>query len=71
MFGMSHRLVDLYQVCSNYAPGSKNDPAQGHVLQRHNGNMKNLLKTETARPRALIFVTSSTGLLPSLLKLWP
>ena len=29
MFGMKHYLVDLYQVCSNYAPGAKNVPAPG------------------------------------------
>ena len=35
IFGMLHFLVDLYQVCSNYAPGAKNGPALGsHVLHR-------------------------------------
>ena len=29
IFGMKHHLVDLYQVCSNYAPGAKNRPAPG------------------------------------------
>ena len=29
IFDMLHHLVDLYQVCSNYAPGIKNDPAPG------------------------------------------
>ena len=29
IFGMQHHLVDLYQVCSNYAPGAKNGPATG------------------------------------------
>ena len=28
-FGMYHHLVDLYQVCSNYTPGSKNVSAPG------------------------------------------
>ena len=23
MFGSKHHLVDLYQVCTNYAPGAK------------------------------------------------
>ena len=27
MFGMLHDLVDLYRVCSNYAPGTRN----GHL----------------------------------------
>ena len=29
IFGMKHHLVDLFQVCSNYAPGAKNGPALG------------------------------------------
>ena len=30
-----YHLVDLYHVCSNYAPGAKNDPSSGsHVLHR-------------------------------------
>ena len=29
IFGMQHHLVDLYKVCSNYAPGTKNGPAPG------------------------------------------
>ena len=28
IFGMLHHLVDLNQVCSNYAPGAKNGPAE-------------------------------------------
>ena len=27
--GLVHHLVDLNQVCSNYAPGVKNGPAPG------------------------------------------
>ena len=26
IFGMKYDLVDLYQACSNYAPGAKFDP---------------------------------------------
>ena len=29
LFGMQHHLVDLYHVCSNYAPRVKNGPAPG------------------------------------------
>ena len=29
IFGMLHHLVDLYQVCSKYAPGAKNGLAAG------------------------------------------
>ena len=32
IFGMYHHLVDLYQVCSNYAPGAKKGPTGGHML---------------------------------------
>ena len=31
IFGMEHHLVNLYQVCSNYAPGTKNGPALGVI----------------------------------------
>ena len=35
IFGMRPHLVDLYQVCSNYAPEAKNGPTTGsYVLQR-------------------------------------
>ena len=26
----NYHLVDLYQICSNYAPGAKMAPRQGH-----------------------------------------
>ena len=29
IFGISFHLVDLYQVCSEYAPAAKNGPALG------------------------------------------
>ena len=28
-FGMQYHPLDFYQVCSNYAPGTKNGPAPG------------------------------------------
>ena len=35
IFVMWHHLMDLYQVCSNNAPGVKNGPARrSHVLHR-------------------------------------
>ena len=35
VFCMRHHLVDAYQVCSNYAPGTQNGPVLGsHVLHR-------------------------------------
>ena len=33
IFGMKHHLVDFYQLCSNYTPGSNYGPAPGgHML---------------------------------------
>ena len=32
IFGMKHHLVDLYQVCTNYAPGAKNGSAPGGYM---------------------------------------
>ena len=29
IFDMKHHLVNLYQVCSNYGPGAKNDHSPG------------------------------------------
>ena len=35
VFCMKHHLVDAYQVCSNYAPGTQKRPVLGsHVLHR-------------------------------------
>ena len=58
IFGMLHHLVDLSQVCSNYAPGAKDGPARwSHVVHwlitgKHE---KNTFFSETTRLRALIF----------------
>ena len=48
IFGMEHHLVDLYQVCSNYAPGAKS----GHMF--YIGLYRNNMK-QPSRSRALIF----------------
>ena len=57
IFGMWHQLVDLYQVCSNYAPGAKNGPARGHMfyIGLYRVKHEKILSSETTRPRALIF----------------
>ena len=54
-------LVDNFQVCSNYAPWAKNDPARGsHVLHRLiSGKHKKIFLSETTRPRVLITVSNS------------
>ena len=46
ILGMQHHLVDFYQVCSNYAPGTKKWPCpRGHMfyIGLYRENMKNLL----------------------------
>ena len=44
--GIMHHLVNLYQVCSNYIPGAKNDPTPGDqmfYIDLYRENMKKLL----------------------------
>ena len=58
IFGMKHHLVDLYQVCSNYAPWAKKRPSPGGhmfyiVLYRE--KHEKIFLSETIRPRAMIF----------------
>ena len=43
IFGMKHHLVDIYQACSNYPPGTKNGHAPGVTCW-----------SETIWPRVLI-----------------
>ena len=45
IFDMQHHLVDLYQVCSNYAPVAKNGPSPGvtYLTQAYIG--KNMEKS--------------------------
>ena len=49
--------MDLYQVCSNYNPGAKNDPAPGHMLyiDLYREKHEKIFWSEITRPRALIF----------------
>ena len=45
IFGIQHHLVNFYQVCLNYAPGTKNGPAPGvscFTLAYIVKNMKNI-----------------------------
>ena len=56
---MKHHLVDLYQLCSNYAPWAKNGPAPGwHMLYigLHTEKHEKIFLCETNRPRVLIIV---------------
>ena len=57
IFSMQHHLMDLYQICSNYAPRAINRPARGsHVLHRLvREKHENIFLFETTRPRALLF----------------
>ena len=57
IIGMKHHLVNLYQVCSNYIPASKNGPPRGsHVLHRlYRGKHEKIFLSESIWFRALIF----------------
>ena len=57
IFGMTHQQVDLYQVCSNYAPGAKNGLVWGHMfyIGLYSEKHGKIFLSETIRPRALIF----------------
>ena len=56
IFGMLHHLVDLYQVCSNYATGVKKWASLGitFYIDLYRENMKNFL-SEATNTTALIF----------------
>ena len=50
IFGMKHQLVNLYQICSNYIPGTKMASAEGsHVLHRPILG-KNMKKSSCLKP---------------------
>ena len=53
IFGIKHHLVDLYHVCSNYAPGAKMARLGCHMFYIVFYIGKTL--SETIIPRALIF----------------
>ena len=58
IYGMKLDLLDLYQVCLNYAPGAKNDPALWVTCFTYTDIGRNMKKSsclKTIRPRALIF----------------
>ena len=75
ILGMLHHLGNLYQVCSNNAPGAKNGPFLGsHVLHRLiRGKHEKIFLSETIRPRAIIFgmLHHLMDPLPSLLNYAP
>ena len=55
---MKHLLMDLYQVCSNYAPGVKTGPALGVTslsIGTKKENFKKSSPLKLTRSRALIF----------------
>ena len=57
IFSMQLHLVDFYQLCSNYAPGTKNGPAlASYVLHRLiKEKREQIFWSETTGPRPLIF----------------
>ena len=66
--------MDLYRVCSNYTPGTKNGPTpRGHMFNigLHRENMKNSFCVKPqGRSLDTCYVASSHGPLPHLFKLW-
>ena len=58
IFGMKHRLVNLYQVCSNYVSGAKKTPPQGSrvFIDLYREKHEKIFLSETIWPRALIFL---------------
>ena len=56
IFGMLHHLVNLYQVCSNYAPGTKKTRPRGHMLYMGSLGEKceKVFWSETIRHRVFI-----------------
>ena len=57
IFGMYHHVVDLYQVCSNYAPGVKMAPPRGNMIYigLYREKDETIFLSETTMSRAMIF----------------
>ena len=57
IFGLKHHLVNLYQVCSNYIPGTENGLPWGHMfyIGLYREKHEKIFMSETTRPIALIF----------------
>ena len=49
MFDMWHLLVDLYQVCSNDAPGVKTGSAVGVTSLKHGNKQGKLQKSSSLK----------------------
>ena len=75
ILGMKHHLMDLYQVCSNYAPWANNCPTTGVsclTLAYRGKTWKNLLVwNHKAYSLDILYVASPSRPLPSLFKLCP
>ena len=58
IFGIKHHLVDFYQVCLNYTPGTKNGSyPEGLIFYKglYREQHGKIILSETTRPGALIF----------------
>ena len=53
IFGMKHHLVDLYQDCSIYAPGIKNETAPGGQMFCIDLYKENMKKSYCLKPQGL------------------
>ena len=69
--------MDLYQVCSNYAPCAKNGPVPGVTcftsigLYRENMKKSSCLKPQELEPYNIWYIASPSRPLSSLFKLCP
>ena len=66
---MKYYLVDLYQVCSNYAPeAKKNGPSSGVTCFKYANIPENMKKSSCLKPQGLDiwYAASLSGPLPSL-----
>ena len=67
--------MDLYQICSNYTPGDKNGTASGVICFTKAYIERNMKKSSCLKPKGLShdfwYEALSSGLLPSLFKLYP
>ena len=70
IFGMLHHLVDLYQVCSNYAPGAKMAPHQMSPGTWSAFNRYLSVSFKQNSERFWVTLPPCFVLRPSLLKCW-
>ena len=53
IYGMKHHLVDLYQICSNYAPRAKHGPVLGGHMFYMGLYREKMRKSSRLKPQGL------------------